>query len=82
MEWIAGHFNADAEAFLAFFRRLGRVGRREAVWQGGGRFSGGFRCPPPPAIQPDSTLLSWGISGLDARWLHRLEACATGNLIK
>jgi hypothetical protein len=29
-----------------------------------------------------STLLSWGISGLEARWPHRLEACATGNLTK
>jgi len=28
---------------------------------------------------PDSTLLSWGISGLEARWPHRLEAFATGN---
>jgi len=29
-----------------------------------------------------STLLSWGISGLEARWPHRLVACATGNLTK
>jgi len=29
-----------------------------------------------------STLLSWGISVLEARWPHRLEACATGNLTK
>jgi DNA polymerase III alpha subunit len=29
---------------------------------------------------PNSTLLNWGISGLEARWPHRLEACATGNL--
>ncbi len=29
-----------------------------------------------------STLLSWEISGLEARWPHRLEACATGNLTK
>jgi hypothetical protein len=32
--------------------------------------------------QLDSILLSWGISGLEARWPHRLEACATGNLTK
>ncbi len=29
-----------------------------------------------------STLLSWGIIGLEARRPHRLEACATGNLTK